>query len=120
MSIHEYLVKAIKDDARRAGERGRLLREVGRARKARRLKLEDEERIGRRATSAMDSTGGKNLEVCSDQSSIRRATSASAPRARGGPTRPEDQRRRRSKSNHRKRNEDPANDRRPLESSRRK
>jgi hypothetical protein len=120
MTIHEYVMKAIQDDARRAGERDRLLREARRARRARRPKLEDKERIGRRATNAMDSTGGKNLEGCSDQSSIQRAISASAPRATGAPTSPEDQRRCRSKSNPRERNEDPANDRRPLESSRRK
>ena len=39
MFIHEYLVKAIQDDARRAGERDRLLREARRARRARRQRL---------------------------------------------------------------------------------
>lgn len=39
MFIHEYLAKAIQDDARRAGERDRLLREAGRARRARRQRL---------------------------------------------------------------------------------
>jgi hypothetical protein len=39
MFIHEYLVKAIQDDARRAGERDRLLREARRARRARRQHL---------------------------------------------------------------------------------
>jgi hypothetical protein len=115
MTIHEYLIKAIQDDARRAGERDRLLREARRARRARRPKLEGKERIGRRAANALDSTGGNNLQGCSDQSNIRRATSASAPRGRGGPTRPEDQRRRRSRSNRRERNEEPADDGRPLE-----
>jgi hypothetical protein len=36
MTIHEYLMKAIQDDARQAGERDRLLREARRARRARR------------------------------------------------------------------------------------
>jgi len=36
MTIYEYLVKAVQDDARRAGERDRLLREARRARRARR------------------------------------------------------------------------------------
>ena len=36
MSIHEYLSQAIQDDARRAGERDRLLLEARRARAARR------------------------------------------------------------------------------------
>lgn len=36
MTIHEYLVKAIQDDARRAAERGQLLREARQARRARR------------------------------------------------------------------------------------
>jgi hypothetical protein len=31
MSIHEYLMKAGQDDARRAGERGRILLEARRA-----------------------------------------------------------------------------------------
>ena len=39
MFIHEYLVKAIQDDARRAGERDRLLREARQARRARRQRL---------------------------------------------------------------------------------
>ena len=39
MTIHEYLVKAVQDDARRAGERDRLLREARRARRARRQRL---------------------------------------------------------------------------------
>jgi hypothetical protein len=39
MSIHEYLMKAVQDDARRAGERDRLLREARRARRARRQRL---------------------------------------------------------------------------------
>jgi len=39
MTIHEYLMKAIQDDAPRAGERGRLLREARRARRARRQRL---------------------------------------------------------------------------------
>ena len=34
MSIHEYLMKACQDDARRAGERDRQLLEARRARKA--------------------------------------------------------------------------------------
>jgi hypothetical protein len=36
---YEYLMKAVQDDARRAGERDRLLREAGRARRARRQRL---------------------------------------------------------------------------------
>ena len=36
MTIHEYLIKAIQDDARRAGERDRLLCEARWARWARR------------------------------------------------------------------------------------
>jgi hypothetical protein len=36
MTIYEYLMKAVQDDARRAGERDRLLREARRARRARR------------------------------------------------------------------------------------
>ena len=39
MFIHEYFVKAVQDDARRAGERDRLLREARRARRARRQRL---------------------------------------------------------------------------------
>ena len=39
MTIYEYLIKAVQDDARRAGERGRLLREARRARRARRQRL---------------------------------------------------------------------------------
>src|SRR5262249_40441758 len=39
MTMHEYLVKAVQDDARRAGERDRLLREARRARRARRRRL---------------------------------------------------------------------------------
>ena len=38
MTIHEYLMKALQDDARR-GERDRLLREARRARRARRQRL---------------------------------------------------------------------------------
>jgi hypothetical protein len=36
MTIHQYLMKARKDDARRAGERDRVLLEARRASKARR------------------------------------------------------------------------------------
>ena len=36
MTMYEYLMKAVQDDARRAGQRDRLLREARRARKARR------------------------------------------------------------------------------------
>ena len=36
MKIHEYLMKAIQDDARRASERDRLLREARQARRERR------------------------------------------------------------------------------------
>jgi hypothetical protein len=39
MTIHEYLIKAIQDDARRARERNRLLLEARRARRARRQRL---------------------------------------------------------------------------------
>ena len=39
MTIYEYLMKAVQDDARRAGERDRLLLEARRARKARRRRL---------------------------------------------------------------------------------
>jgi hypothetical protein len=39
MTIYEYLMKAVQDDARRAGERDRLLREARRARRARRPRL---------------------------------------------------------------------------------
>jgi len=39
MTIHECLMKATQDDVRRAGERGRLLREARRARRARRRRL---------------------------------------------------------------------------------
>jgi hypothetical protein len=40
MAIHEYLAKAIQDDARRAGARDRLLLEARRARRARRQRVE--------------------------------------------------------------------------------
>ena len=40
MTIHECLMKATQDDARRAGERGRLLREARRARRARRQRAD--------------------------------------------------------------------------------
>jgi len=36
MTIHQYLSKAVQDDAQRAGERDRLLLEARRARAARR------------------------------------------------------------------------------------
>jgi hypothetical protein len=39
MFVNEYLMKAIQDDARRARERDRLLREVRQARRARRQRL---------------------------------------------------------------------------------
>jgi hypothetical protein len=39
MTIYEYLMKAVQDDARRAGERDRLLLEARRARRARRQRL---------------------------------------------------------------------------------
>ena len=39
MTIHEYLMKAIQDDARRASERDRLLLQARRARRARRQRL---------------------------------------------------------------------------------
>jgi hypothetical protein len=39
MTIHEYLMKAVQDDARRAGERDRLLRAARQARRARRQRL---------------------------------------------------------------------------------
>ncbi len=39
MTIYEYLMKAVQDDARRAGERDRLLLEARRARRARRQGL---------------------------------------------------------------------------------
>ena len=39
MTIHEYLMKAVQDDARRAGERDRLLLEARGARRARRQRL---------------------------------------------------------------------------------
>ena len=39
MTIHEYLMKAVQDDARRAGERDRLRFEARRARRARRQRL---------------------------------------------------------------------------------
>jgi hypothetical protein len=39
MTIHEYLIKAIHDDIRRAAERDRLLLEARRARRARRHRL---------------------------------------------------------------------------------
>jgi len=39
MTIYEYLMKALQDDARRAGERDRLLLEARRARRARRQRL---------------------------------------------------------------------------------
>ena len=39
MTTHEYLMKAVQDDARRAGERDRLLLEARRARRTRRQSL---------------------------------------------------------------------------------
>ena len=42
MTIHESLMKAIKDDGRQAGERNRLLREARRARRGRRAPAGDE------------------------------------------------------------------------------
>jgi hypothetical protein len=48
MTIHEYLMKAVQDDARRAGERDRLLREARRARRARRQRLVPAAPAGRR------------------------------------------------------------------------
>ena len=48
MFIHEYLIKAIQDDARRAGERDRLLREARWIRRARRQRLVPAAPAGRR------------------------------------------------------------------------
>jgi hypothetical protein len=48
MTIHEYLMKAVGDDARRAGERDRLLRQARRARRARRQRLVPAAPAGRR------------------------------------------------------------------------
>ena len=39
MTIYEYLMKAVQDDRRRAGERDRLLLEARQARRARRRRL---------------------------------------------------------------------------------
>ncbi len=39
MTINEYIIKAIHDDARRSAERDRLLLEARRARRARRQRL---------------------------------------------------------------------------------
>jgi hypothetical protein len=39
MGIYEYLIKAVQDDARRAGERNRLVLEARRGRRARRRRL---------------------------------------------------------------------------------
>jgi hypothetical protein len=56
MTIHEYLSKAIQDDAQRRGERDRLLREARRARRARRQRLvADQLADERRASPTEDS-----------------------------------------------------------------
>jgi hypothetical protein len=39
MAIHEYLMKAMQDEARRTAERERLIQEARRARRARRQRL---------------------------------------------------------------------------------
>jgi hypothetical protein len=50
MIIYEYLAKAVQDDARRAAERGRLLREARRARRARGQRLLPAAEARRRTT----------------------------------------------------------------------
>jgi len=64
MTIHEYLVKAVQDDARRAGERDRLLREARRARRARRQRLVADQL----ADEWADSSGGRNALVSREDS----------------------------------------------------
>ena len=66
MTIHEYLMKAIQDDARRAGERDRLLREARRARRARRQRLVPAAPARRRT----DSTRPRSTDVRSLPASI--------------------------------------------------
>ena len=72
MTIHEYLVKAVQEDARRAGERDRLLREARRARRARRQRLVADQLAGEcRASPA----GGQCL-VCLALLDVRHIGSA--------------------------------------------
>jgi hypothetical protein len=49
MAIHEYLMKTVQDDARRAGERDRVFLEARRARIARRQHSGGSARVGRLA-----------------------------------------------------------------------
>ena len=48
MTIHEYLMRAVQDNARRSSERDRLLLEARRARRARRQRLVPDARSRRR------------------------------------------------------------------------
>ena len=72
MTIHEYLVKAVQDDARRAGERDRLLREARRARRARRQHLAADQLADERRASP---DGGQCL-VCLALLDVRHIGSA--------------------------------------------
>jgi hypothetical protein len=79
MTIYEYLMKAVQDDARRVGERDRLLLEARRARRARRQRLVPDAPARRRTET------GKivvSANVTLDESSKPRpVTTASGPAA---------------------------------------
>jgi hypothetical protein len=62
MIIYEYLMRAIQDDARRAGERNRLLIEARRARRARRQRLVPAALVRRRTEMGMERR--QNLSEC--------------------------------------------------------
>jgi len=72
MTIHEYLIKAVQDDARRARERDRLLHEARRARRARRQRLVTDQLADERRASP---DGGQCL-VCLALLDVRHIGSA--------------------------------------------
>lgn len=79
MTIHAYLMKAIQDDARRTGERNRLLREARGARGARRRRLVPPAPARRRTEMGQLVVVSENVTL--DGISQRSATGASGPPA---------------------------------------
>ena len=79
MTICEYLMKAVQDDARRAGERDRLLLEARRARRARRQHLVPDA-PARRRTETGKIVVSENVTL-DESSKPRPVTTASGPAA---------------------------------------
>ena len=80
MIIHEYLIKAVQDNARRAGERDRLLLEARRARRARRQRLVPDA-PARRRTEMGKIVVSENVTLDAESSKTRPVTKASGPAA---------------------------------------